>query len=283
MREELPGYTGKVVLVVGSSRGLGRRVAELMAAQGARVIINSASTAVDGRIVARSIKSAGGQASYIGADVSCEDQVAAMAELVREKFGRLDIVVHCAAGGPEARVMDATLPMFERTFSVNSYSLVTLARHLSPLMPAGSRFVYMSSMGAIRASHGYGVVGAAKAASEALIRSLALELAPSGITVNGLRTTAFPSLSLRYFSGSGDWLAMCDRESPLGPPPVEKVAETILLLCSSGADYITGQVLNVDGGWLTSVQRTASPEPGELIFGVNRHSSPQPGSGENAI
>ncbi|CAM5240890.1 hypothetical protein SMICM304S_06959 [Streptomyces microflavus] len=148
MREELPGYTGKVVLVVGSSRGLGRRVAELMAAQGARVIINSASTAVDGRIVARSIKSAGGQASYIGADVSCEDQVAAMAELVREKFGRLDIVVHCAAGGPEARVMDATLPMFERTFSVNSYSLVTLARHLSPLMPAGSRFVYMSSMGA---------------------------------------------------------------------------------------------------------------------------------------
>ncbi|WP_405443866.1 SDR family oxidoreductase [Streptomyces avidinii] len=257
MRDELPGFTGKVVLVVGSSRGLGRRIAELVAGQGAQVIVNSASTAVDGRTVARSIRKAGGQAQYICADVSCEDQVAAMAAVIREKVGRLDIVIHCAAGGSEARVMDATLPMFERTFSVNSYSLVTLARHLSPLMPPGSRFVYMSSMGAIRASHGYGVVGAAKAASEALVRSLALELAPLGITVNGVRTTAFPSLSLRYFSGSDDWLAMCDRESPLGPPPVEKLAETILLLCSQGAHYITGQVLNVDGGWLTSVQRTA--------------------------
>ncbi|MFD8982995.1 SDR family NAD(P)-dependent oxidoreductase [Streptomyces sp. NPDC059564] len=265
MREDLPGYRDKVVLVVGSSRGLGRRVAELMAGQGARVVVNSASTAVDGRIVARAIKGAGGQASYICADVSDEEQVAAMAGLVREKFGRLDVVVHCAAGGSEARVIDATLPMFERTFSVNSYSLVTLARHLSPLMPAGSRFLYMSSVGAIRASHGYGVVGAAKAASEALVRSLALELAPSGITVNGLRTTAFPSLSLRYFSGGGDWLELCDREAPLGPPPPEKIAETILLLCSGGADYLTGQVLNLDGGWLTSVQRTvpsgAGPGP----------------------
>ncbi|MGW1170857.1 SDR family NAD(P)-dependent oxidoreductase [Streptomyces sp. NPDC002550] len=267
MREELPGYTGKVALVVGSSRGLGRQVAELMAGQGARVIVNSASTAVDGRNVARTIRKNGGQAHYVCADVASEDQVAAMGDLIKEKFARLDIVVHCAAGGSEARVMDATLPMFERTFSVNSYSMVTLARHLSPLMPAGSRFMYMSSMGAIRASHGYGVVGAAKAASEALVRSLALELAPLDITVNALRTTAFPSLSLRYFSSSGDWLDMCERESPLGPPPVEKVAEAILLLCSEGAGYITGQVLNVDGGWLTSVVRArgtdadASPIP----------------------
>ncbi|MER6617790.1 SDR family NAD(P)-dependent oxidoreductase [Streptomyces xantholiticus] len=261
MREDLPGYAGKVALVVGSSRGLGRQVAELMADQGARVIVNSASTVVDGKNVARTITKNGGKARYVCADVASEDQVASMASLIQEKFGRLDIVVHCAAGGSEARVMDAAFPMFERTFRVNSYSLVTLARHLSPLMPAGSRFLYMSSMGAIRASHGYGVVGAAKAASEALVRSLALELAPLNITVNGVRTTAFPSLSLRYFSKGGDWLDICERESPLGPPQVDKIAETILLLCSQAAGYITGQVLNVDGGWLTSVLRNRGAEP----------------------
>jgi NAD(P)-dependent dehydrogenase (short-subunit alcohol dehydrogenase family) len=260
VREDLPAYTNKVALIVGSSRGLGRLVAELMADQGARVIVNSASTVVDGKNVARTISKNGGQAHDIGADVANEDQVAAMADLIREKFGRLDIVVHCAAGGSEARVMDATLPMFERTFSVNSYSMVTLARHLSPLMPAGSRFVYTSSVGAIRASHGYGVVGAAKAASEALVRSLALELAPLAITVNGLRATVFQSLSLRYFSTSDDWLDIVERESPLGPPPVDKVAEAVLLLCSPAADYITGQVLNVDGGWLTSVLRARGAE-----------------------
>nr|BBG91916.1 type I PKS [Streptomyces sp.] len=255
MRADLPGFTGKVALVVGSSRGLGRAVAELMARQGAHVIVNSATTTVDGRLVAKAIKADGGRATYVRADVADEEQVAELAALVKERFGRLDVLVHCAAGGSEARVIDADREMFQRAFSVNSYSLITLVRHLAPLMPRGGKALYMTSVGAVRASMGYGVVGAAKAASESLVRALALELAPEGISVNALRATVFPTLSLHYFSKGDAWLDVCENESPMGAPPMEKVAETALLLCTGAADYVTGQVVNVDGGWLTTVHR----------------------------
>ncbi|MGW8375614.1 SDR family oxidoreductase [Streptomyces sp. ODS28] len=256
-RPELPGFAGKVALLIGSSRGLGRAVAGLLAEQGAHVVLNSANTAVDGRLVAKRIKAEGGRATYVRADVADEAQVAELAALVRERFGRLDILVHCAAGGTEARVIDADAEMFQRSLAVNSYSLVSLVRHLSPLMPRGGKVLYMTSVGAVRSSEGYGVVGAAKAASESLVRSLALELAPRGVSVNAVRATVFPTLSLSYFSQAEAWLAMCESETPMGPPPVEKIAETVLLLCAAGADYVTGQVVNVDGGWFSTVHRPA--------------------------
>ncbi|MET8679492.1 SDR family oxidoreductase [Streptomyces sp. NPDC004647] len=258
MRKDLPGFSGKVALLIGSSRGLGRSVAELLARQGAHVIINSANTAVDGRLVAKAITADGGRATYVRADVAAEEQVAELAGLVKDRFGRLDILVHCAAGGTEARVIDADYEMFQRALSVNSYSLITLARHMSPLMPPGGKVLYMTSVGAVRASDGYGVVGAAKATSESLVRSLALELAPQEISVNALRATVFPTMSLNYFSKGDAWLAICESESPMGAPPLEKVAETVLLLCAGAADYVTGQVVNVDGGWLTTVHRPAA-------------------------
>ncbi|MEU4802863.1 SDR family oxidoreductase [Actinosynnema sp. NPDC023587] len=256
MRTDLPGFADRVALVTGSSRGIGRGIAELFGGQGARVVVNSAGSPVDGRLVARSIREAGGRAVYVRADVGLEEHVAELAALVRERFGRLDVLVHCAAGGAASPIAEAGYDKFERAMRINSYSLIALARHLGPLMPRGGKVLYLSSMGSIMATPGgYGLVGAAKAASEALVRSLAHEFADRGISVNALRTTAVRTLSLRYFATADAFLKIAREEAPMGAPPLLKVAETALLLCTPAADYVTGQVVNVDGGWLSSLHR----------------------------
>ncbi len=248
-------FKGKVALVTGSSRGLGRVTAEKLAAEGATVIINSLNTPVDGRLVASNIQQQGGKALYVRADIADEPSVVAMAEMIRSNFGRLDILVHNAAGGCDAGILETTRQEFDRSFLTNTYALVTLARNMSPLMSAGSSIIYVSSFGAIRAILGYAIVGASKAASEAVVRSLALELAPKQIRVNAVRPSVIETVALRSFSRSETYLDLAIEETPIGLGTIEDVANSILMLCSSDANLITGQVLDVDGGWSTTIQR----------------------------
>src|SRR4051812_41029639 len=237
-------FEDKVALVTGSSRGLGKALARRLAAEGARVIVNSANTPVDGRLVAREIQDAGHRAVFVRASMESEADIQALAELVGRNFGRVDVVVHNAAGGCECEAVETTWQDFERTFRVNTFALIALARHLSPLMPDGGKMLFVSSFGATRAVPGYAVVGASKAASEALVRSLAMELAPR-VQVNAIRPAVLPTVSLRAFSLADEFLRLTANEAPLGPGGIDEVIGAAAFLCSSEADYVTGQTLDV--------------------------------------
>jgi NAD(P)-dependent dehydrogenase (short-subunit alcohol dehydrogenase family) len=247
-------FDGKVALVTGSSRGFGRALAERLGAEGATVLVNSWHTAVDGRNVAQGINERGGKAFFVRASMEREEDIAALGALVAERFGRLDVIVHNAAGGCECLAADTSWADFERTFRVNSFALIALARHLGPVLGERSKLVYISSFGSTRAVPGYAVVGASKAASEALVRSLAMELAPK-TQVNCVRPSILPTVSLRAFSLADEFLAMTEEEAPSGLGQLEDGVGAVLFLASGDADYITGQCLDVDGGLSTSIHR----------------------------
>ncbi|MEU6394522.1 SDR family oxidoreductase [Streptomyces sp. NPDC046939] len=247
-------FTGKVALVTGSSRGYGRAIGRALAAEGAVVVLNSCRSAVDGRAAAREITAAGGTAIHVTADVGDEGGVAALAAVVERSYGRLDILVHNAARGYERPVDATTWPEFEEAMRVNTYALIALARHLRPLMAEGGRILYVSSLGADLALAGYGAIGAAKAASEAVVRSLALEWAPR-IQANVIRPNIISTVSLRSFSWSDALWAVFDEESPLGVPDMDQLVDAALWLCGPESRYVTGQVVSVDGGFSASLHR----------------------------
>ena len=247
-------FEGKVALVTGSSRGVGKAIGLALASEGATIVLNSSRTPFDGANVASEINRIGGRAIYVKADVSSEKDVEQMAQLIEERFGHLDVVVHNAADGVEAQTADVSWEDFERTFRTNSYALVSLARFMAPLAVNGGKILYISSFGADRGVPGYGVVGASKAASEALVRSLSMELAPT-IQVNALRPAVVPTVSLQAFSFADKFLGMMRDESPLGLGDIGNIVDSALFLCSSQADFVTGQVLVVDGGMAAAIFR----------------------------
>ncbi len=247
-------FQDKVALVTGSSRGLGRAIVQALSAEGAKVIVNSHRSAPDGRAVATGIQQAGGEAIYVSADVGSEADVRALAGVVERQYGGIDIIVHNAASGYERPICATTWPEFRTAVLVNTYALVLLARHLGPLRRDRSKVLYVSSMGAERALDGYGSVGAAKAASEAVIRSLALEWAPR-TQANVIRPNIIPSVSLRSFSWADRLWQILEEETPLGIQDVGQLVAVALWLCSSDADYLTGQVITADGGLSATVYR----------------------------
>jgi NAD(P)-dependent dehydrogenase (short-subunit alcohol dehydrogenase family) len=249
-------FDGEIVLVTGSSRGYGRAMGRAMAAEGATVILNSHQNSADGRAAAREICAAGGAAVYVPADIGKEEDVRRLADVVTQRFGRIDVLVHNAARGFERPVEMTTWSEFEEAMRVNTYGLIALARHFRPIFQPGGRFVYVSSLGAELALTGYGAIGATKAASEAVIRSLALEWAPQ-IRANAVRPNIIPTVSLRSFTWSDALWEVFSQESPLGVRDLKELISAALWLCSRDSEYVTGQVIAVDGGFSATMCRPA--------------------------
>ena len=256
-------FEGKVALVTGSSRGYGRALSRTLAAGGASLVLNSRLSAVDGRNLATEINRAGGTAIYVSADIGQEDDIRGLAAVVEQQFGRIDIIVHNAAGGFERPIDDTSWSEFEQAMRVNTYALIALARHFRPLFGENGKFLYVSSIGAELGLGGYGAIGATKAASEAVIRSLALEWAPR-VQANSIRPNIISTVSLRSFSWSDTLLKIIDQESPLGVQDIQQLVNVAAWLCGPESDYVTGQVIAADGGFSTTMCRdglTAQPRP----------------------
>ncbi|MBL6711728.1 MAG: SDR family oxidoreductase, partial [Planctomycetes bacterium] len=171
--------SGKVALVTGSSRGIGRACALRLAEAGADVVVNYVTSSNEAELVAEQIAAMGRNVACVRADVSHEDDVEEMLQFVSEKFGRLDILVHNAATGGFRPLSVTTQRHFDAAMHTNVMSLVHLLKAASPMLQQSDgrgKAVVLSSHGTHMALPMYGIIGGSKAALTALARHWALEL-----------------------------------------------------------------------------------------------------------
>ena len=242
--------TGKIAMVTGASRGIGRAVAHKLAAAGCDVAVNYYNSHDQAEAVCAAIRAEGRKACAIQGNVGNPESVGELFTEFRRHFDHLDILVCNAATGVLKPVLEMSLKHWRWCLETNALALALLAQHAVPLMPAGGRIVAMSSLGANRAMPGYGFVGASKAALESLVRTLAQELGPRGIRVNAVSAGVVDTDALRSFPNREAMLASFAERAPGGKVLTpEDVAGAVYLLCLPEAAMVTGHTLVVDGGF----------------------------------
>ncbi len=246
--------TSKTALVTGSGRGIGRAVALQFARQGADVFINFFRNREPAEAVAKEIQGLGRQAWVVKANVGEIEDINFLFDEVEKNAGGLDFFVSNAASGYNRPVMEQKIKGWEWTMNINARSLLFAAQRAVPLMErrGGGYIVSISSPGATRVLPDYSVVGASKAALEALTRYLAIELAPRNIVVNAISPGIVLTEALQHFDIMQDesLIERATAHTPAGRMVrPEDVAEVAAFLCSPSAQMIRGQVITVDGGF----------------------------------
>ena len=245
--------TGKVALVTGSSRGIGRACALRLAEAGADVIINYVTSAGEANLVAEQIAALGRNVACIRADVSHEEDVEEMLRFVTAEFGQLDILVHNAATGGFRPLAATTQRHFDAAMHTNVLSLVHLLKSAAPLLEQANgrgKAVVLSSHGTHMALPMYGLIGGSKAALTALARHWALELGDRGVNVNVVEAGLVETDSTRRLPGAEQMFAGRASQTMTGERMLEAsdVADAVLFLASPLSDLVQGQTLIVDGG-----------------------------------
>ena len=244
---------GKVALVTGAARGIGRATARKLAAEGCDVAVNYYNSADAADSLCAEIRSLGRRAVAIQASVGMPDSVDEMFEELGRHFERIDIVVSNAASGVLKNTIDMTLKHWRWCLETNALALNLLAQRALPMMREGGRIIAMSSLGAQRAMPGYGFIGASKAALEALARALAQELGPRGIRVNVVSAGVVDTDALQHFPNREALLENFAARTPAGPVLTpDDVAGAVYLQCLPEAAMINGHTLVVDGGFAIS-------------------------------
>ena len=244
---------GKVALVTGAARGIGRAIALKLAAGGCDVAANYYNSAEEADSLCAEIRALGRRACAIQASVGVPDSVDELFDAFRKEFDHLDIVVSNAASGVLKPTVEMTLKHWRWCLETNALALNLLTQRALPLMPNGGRILALSSLGASRAMPGYGFIGASKAALEALARALAQELGPRGFRVNVVSAGVVDTDALAYFPNREALLAGYAERAPAGPVLTpQDVAGAVYLLCLPEAGMINGHTLVVDGGFAIS-------------------------------
>ena len=233
------------VLVTGGSRGIGRAIALRFARDGAaRVAIGYLRNDRAAEETAAELRRLGTEAVLVRGNVTSQRVLDEIAEL-----GPLDVVVHNAATGVIRPALETEDKHWDWTLNANARALLQLARAAVPRMPRGSSIVAISSLGAHRVLENYTLVGVSKAALEALVRYLAVELAPQGIRVNAVSGGIVETGALEHFPNRERMLAS-GAANPVGRlVEPDDIAGAVAYLCSPDAEMVRGQVLVVDGGW----------------------------------
>ena len=240
---------GRVALITGSGRNIGRATALKLAAEGADVIVNARSNAAEANAVAGEVRALGRRALVAIADVADHHQVQRMADAAMAEFGRVDILISNAAVRPVKAFHELTLEDWEfaRGVVLDGAFYVTRAVVPSMIEHGFGRIVFIGSGGAIQGVPERAHVSAAKMGLIGMARGLATELGPKGIRVNVISpglvdTTRAPGQRLPPNSGG-------PRTNPLGRTgSVEEIANVALFLVSDDSSYMTGQTLHVNGG-----------------------------------
>jgi len=243
-------FRGKVALVTGSSRGIGRAIALKLADNGADLIVNYVRHRSDAEQTAGQIRERGVRCLVIKANVAEDRDVQAMFEQIGREYGRLDFLVSNAASGVLKSALELSGRHWNWAMDINARALLTLTQNAMLCMTEGGRIIAVSSLGAVRAIENYAAVGASKAAMESLVRHLAVELGPRGIRVNVISAGAVDTEALKRFPNRAEILDITREKTPLGRLTTpDDVADVALFLCSDLATMIQGQTVVVDGGY----------------------------------
>ena len=230
------------VIVTGASRGIGAAIARGFAAQGAHVLVNYLQNEEAARAVAADCERLGGRATIVQGNVRDEGELKNLATF----FPAVDVLVHNAAIGVLKPWDKIRTPQWDLTLesSLRPFWLLTKLCTFAE----GANIVGISSSGSHRYVPGYAAMGVAKAGVEALTRQLAVELAPK-VRVNTVCAGLIRTDAVKYLPEGEAMLEFADKYTPLGRVGLpEDVANAVLLLCDPRAAWITGQVVNVDGG-----------------------------------
>jgi enoyl-[acyl-carrier protein] reductase III len=240
-------FEDKSVLVTGGSRGIGKGIALRFAELGAaRVGVSYLRNDRAAEETAKELEALGAEPILLRGNIGDPDKAAALVE----QAGPLDVVVSNAATGVIRPALEIEEKHWDWTLNANARALLTLARRAVPQMGPGSSIVAISSLGSTRVLDDYVVVGVSKAALEALVRYLAVELAPRGVRVNAVSAGLVETGALEYFNNREEMLRYYKERTPagrlVGP---HDVADAVCFLASPEADMIRGQTLVVDGGY----------------------------------
>lgn len=243
-------FMGKVALITGGARGIGRATALKLAKNGADIAIVYYNSSDSAKELVAEIEGLGRCAIAIQANVADEGSVNEMFAIFKNTFSRIDFVISNAASGVLKPALKMSTKHWRWCMETNALALNHLTRGARELFKDGGRIIALSSLGAERAIPNYAFIGASKAALEALVRSLSIEMADIDVTVNTVSAGVIDTDALKHFPNREHLLdeykikALADRA--LVP---DDVANTIYLLCLPEASMIRGHTLFVDAGY----------------------------------
>jgi enoyl-[acyl-carrier protein] reductase III len=195
------------------------------------------------------LRGAGGDAEVFQANVGKASEVARLTEMVKDRFGGVDFLVHCASLGTFSPTVSTRASHWDLTLAVHTTAFWECARSISAIMPSGGSMVAISSLGARRFTPEYGAVGVAKGALETLVKYLAVELGTVGIRVNAICGGPVDGERLRTSPRFAEMEEEAKRRPSRRLGSAEDLADVALFLVSPQAGWIQGQVIVVDGGF----------------------------------
>ncbi len=242
---------GKVAVITGSSRGIGRSIAETMARLGAKVVVSSRKAEACEEVAA-AIKAEGGEAAVIPCNVACKDEVEALVGKTMAQWGQIDILVCNAAVNPAYGPMaELTDDAFDKIMGSNVKSNLWLCNLVMPGMArqGGGAVIIVSSIAGLRASPMIGGYGISKAADFALARNLAVEWGPKNVRINCIAPGLVKTEFARALWENEEMVKRRNAVTPLrriGEP--DEIGPVAAFLAAPASSFITGQIIVADGG-----------------------------------
>jgi len=242
--------SGKVALVTGGTKGIGKSVALKLAEKGADVVVNYLRSRNAAEETLEQLRQLGSKAHAVRVNIGNHEKMPKLFDEIKEKYGRLDILISNAALGLFTSAMEITDKAWHLSMDTNAEAFLHCVQMSRAMMPDGSKIVALSSLGTTRYIPGYAAIGASKAAIETLTRNFAWELAPRSINVNTVSGGFIDTDALKVFPNYQDMVDEVVRRTPfgrIGRP--DEVADVVVFLCTDKAKWITGQIVIVDGGY----------------------------------